>query len=309
MKNKVTIIGSYVADLMARASHLPVPGETVKGSLFKIGPGGKGFNQCIAASKAGADVTFITKIGNDQFGRLALDLLRELSIDDRFVMISDREQTGIAMILVDENTQQNEIVVIPGACGKITEDDLNQFYSEIASSSFVVMQLEIEINVVEKIIQFCSERKNRIILNPAPYQGFNHGLLKYVSVITPNEVEAGQLSGININSVEDASRAAFRIHEMGVETVVITMGEVGVVVLDQGIITHLDAYKVSAVDSTGAGDSFTGALAASLSRGNEILAAVKYANAAAALSVLRLGTSVAMPDDLEIRRFMERHSI
>ena len=309
MTQKVTVVGSYVVDLMARTPHMPEKGETVKGIFFKMGPGGKGFNQCIAAHKAGADVSLITKIGKDPFGKMALDMFNQLSIDSSSIIQSDTEQSGIAIIVVDQESSQNQIVVVPNACETISLDEIYNHESLITQSSFVIMQLEINLDVIKETIKICSENNIKIIFNPAPWQKIDDSFIKGIFLVCPNEVEASLLTGIQTNSIENAAKAALNLHEKGAENVVITLGGRGVILCEAGKITHFSAHQVPMLDTTGAGDSFIGALAASLSRGNSLTEAVQFANAAAALSVQKLGTSVAMPERQEIEDLLHRSTI
>ena len=167
--SKVAVFGSFVVDLMARSPHLPVPGETVKGSMFKMGPGGKGFNQCVAAHKAGADVVMITKLGRDNFANVALDTMDELNMPKDHILFSDDKETGIALILVDENTSQNEIIIVPGACNTITADEVKGIESVIKESEYVLIQLEVNQDANEMVVDLANKYGCKVIVNTAPY--------------------------------------------------------------------------------------------------------------------------------------------
>ena len=223
MIQKIVVAGSYVADLMGRTPRLPKPGETVKGDTFKIGPGGKGFNQCIAAKLAGADVAFISKIGRDSFGDLALDYLREKRIPTDGVIISDKEPSGVALIVVDDRTSQNLIAVIPGACDTISSEDVEKMRPELSAAGFVVLQAEINLPALKKIIGICRDNNKKIIYNPAPYQEIEETFLDGLFIICPNESEASLLAGITVESVADAVTAAKILAQKNIQHVIITL--------------------------------------------------------------------------------------
>lgn len=300
MKQKITVFGSYVADLMGRTPHLPLPGETVKGSIFNMGAGGKGFNQAVAARKVNADVVMVSKIARDSFGQLALDVMDDLSMDTSHMIISDTTGTGIALIMVDEHTSQNEIVVVPGACGQITLEEVEQLAPLIRESAYLLVQFEINMDALERAMEIAREAGVKIVLNPAPYQEVSDALLAMADIVTPNETEAEGLTGICVDSEGAAVRAAQVLHGKGINHVVITLGGRGVFVSSEGRQKMLPPFKVDAIDTTGAGDAFNGGLVAGLSEGMDIWQAARFANAVAGLSVTRLGTSKAMPTREEV---------
>lgn len=295
MKQKITVFGSYVADLMGRTPHLPLPGETVKGSIFSMGAGGKGFNQAVAARKVNADVVMVSKIARDSFGQLALDVMDDLSMDTSHMIFSDTTGTGIALIMVDESTSQNEIVVVPGACGQITLEEVERLAPLIRESAYLLVQFEINIDALERAMEIAREADVRIVLNPAPYQEVSDALLAMADIVTPNETEAEGLTGICVESEEAAAHAAQVLHGKGISHVVITLGGRGVFVSSEGKQKMLPSFKVDAIDTTGAGDAFNGGLVAGLSEGMDIWQAARFASAVAGLSVTHLGTSKAMP--------------
>lgn len=304
MGKKVTVFGSFVVDLMGRCPHLPVPGETVKGSVFKMGPGGKGFNQAVAAHKAGAEVTMVTKLGKDAFADVALQTMEKLGMDTRRVFRTGQTETGSALIMVDENTGQNEIAVILGACDTITDEEVESISDLLNQSDYLLIQLETNISSVEKAVEMAYEKGVKIILNTAPVQPVDDSMLSRVDLITPNEVEAQILSGILVDSEENAGKAADYFFEKGVKNVLITMGSKGVYLATPEKRGLIPAYRVNAVDTTGAGDAFNGGLAAALAEGKDLWEAAAFANALAAISVQRMGTTLAMPDREEIDAFI-----
>lgn len=306
MKKKVTVFGSFVVDLMGRTPHLPVPGETVRGSMFRMGPGGKGFNQGVAAHKAGADVTMITKLGKDTFADVALNAMKELNMNTEKVFITNKDETGIALILVDENTSQNEILVVPGACNTITDEEVESIAEDVAESEYLLTQLETNISSIEKVIDIAFEKGVKVILNTAPVQPISDEILKKVDLITPNEVEAEILTGVCVDSEESANRAADWFFEKGVRNVLITLGGRGVYIATEEKRGIIPAYKVKALDTTGAGDAFNGGLVAGLAEGKTLWQAAEFANALAAIAVQRLGTTPSMPTREEIEAFLAK---
>lgn len=304
MKEKVTVFGSFVVDLMGRTPHLPVPGETVKGSFFKQGAGGKGFNQGIAAHKAGGDVAMITKLGRDSLANVALEAMDDVGMPKDYLFYNDEVATGIALILVDENTSQNEIVIVPGACSTITEEDIASVEARIKESGYVLLQLEVNQDANEKVAKLAKENGVNVIINTAPYQPISDEFLNGAYLVTPNEVEAEELTGIPVRDLESADRAAKVFFDKGVQNVLITLGSRGVYINTEGKSLIVPAYKVNAVDTTGAGDAFNGGLLAALAEGKTLPEAARFANALAAISVQRIGTTPSMPTREEIDAFL-----
>lgn len=305
---KVTVFGSFVVDLMGRTPHLPVPGETVKGSMFKMGPGGKGFNQGVAAHKAGADVTMVTKLGKDSFANVALDAMKELNMKQDHVFVTEEAETGCALILVDENTSQNEIVVLLGACNTITDEEVDSLTDVLKDSEYLLTQLETNVSAVDRIIDIAHKNNVKVILNTAPVQPIEDEILKKIYLITPNEVEAEILTGIPVDSKENADKAADWFFEKGVENVLITLGGRGVYIATKEKREIIPAYHVEAIDTTGAGDAFNGGLVAALAEGKDLWEAAGFANALAAVAVQRLGTTPAMPTREEIEQFIKENA-
>lgn len=306
MKKGVTVFGSFVVDLMARAPHLPVPGETVKGSVFKMGPGGKGFNQGVAAHKAGAKVNMITKLGKDEFAQVALKAMDELGMDASHVFYTEEVETGAALISVDEHTSQNAIVVVLGACNTINDQDIQSVEQLIMCSEYLITQLETNVDAIQKVVDIAYANQVSVILNPAPIQKISDELLAKVDYITPNEVEAEILTGICISDEENALKAAEWFFSKGVKNVIITLGERGVFVATPREHRLILAKVVKAIDTTGAGDAFNGGLVTALAEGKDIWQACEFANVLAALSVQKLGTTPAMPTRKEIDDYCKR---
>lgn len=299
---RITVMGSFVVDLMARAPHLPVTGETVKGDGFLMGPGGKGSNQGVAASKAGAEVDMVTKIGNDHFGQIALESFKSAGMHTRFVTTDEQFGTGIALIMVDDSTGDNQILVAPGACSNITEMDIEKARSAIEANSVFLTQLETNLDAIEKALGIAADKGTKIILNPAPVSEVSDALLGLVDILTPNEVEASALSGVDVSDPGEASIAARALMRRGAKSIIITLGAIGLLAVTEAEERFIPSLEVAAVDTTGAGDAFNGALATAVAEGRGFFEAAEFANAAAALSVTRIGTARAMPERQEIDR-------
>jgi len=301
---KVVVFGSFAADLTSRAPKLPKPGETIIGSSFKIGPGGKGSNQGVAASRAGADMTMITKVGKDVFGNIALDLYKDENMGTDYIFIDEEKETGTALIMVDENIAENQILVVSGACGNITDDDIGKAESVISEAGIILMQLEINMDATKKIVDLAHKMGKKIVLNPAPAMPLSKDILSKVSIATPNEHEAETLTGIKVVDEITAQKAAEKLMEMGVKNVIITLGKEGAFVKTQDESQYIKAIKVDAVDTTGAGDAFNGAFVTALSEGKDIFQAARFGNIAGALSVTKYGTAPAMPYRSEIDKVL-----
>ena len=304
---KIVVFGGFVVDLTARTQRLPVPGETVKGSTFKMGPGGKGSNQAVAAHRAGADITLVTKVGKDLFGKVATDFYTSEGMDTSYVFEDDCIETGIALITVDENTAQNEIVVVSGACGNITDEDVEKVRNLIASAGILLLQLEVNNDALYKVIDIAHEAGVTIVLNPAPAAPLPDAVMAKIDIVTPNETEAQVLTGVKVETEADAKQAAAVFMEKGVKQVVITMGALGAFATD-GVKSELvGRLDVNSIDTTGAGDAFNGGFVTALAEGKDLFTALRYGNVTGALSVTKLGTAPAMPYKEEIQAFYQKN--
>lgn len=290
---KITVVGSYVTDLTARTPHMPKPGETVLGSSFQMGPGGKGSNQAVAAARLGADVTMVTKVGRDMFAEKARENFQKEGIRTEFISESADTATGAALIAVDDKGE-NMIVVTLGACGELSEKDIVEAEKAVKQADIILMQLETSMEAVLTTLHLSVKYERKIILNPAPYREIPDDLLAMVDCITPNETEAEQLTGIEVNSRETAAEAAEILSRKGVDTVIITLGGDGCFVQEKESSYHVPAVPAEVYDTTGAGDAFNGALAHFLAAGKQVKEASRLANAAAAISVTRAGTAPSM---------------
>lgn len=305
---RIIVMGSFVADLMGRADHIPASGETVKGNFFKVGPGGKGANQAVAAARAGGDVAMITKLGMDSFGDMAFDNFVKEGINTDFVYRSKEYSTGAALIMVSEKTGQNSIIVIPGACAQISEEEIITAIDKLMPADILVLQLETNFEAIRESLKEGVARRLKILMNPAPAHEIPEEYYSMIDYLTPNETEASTLSGIQVKTIDDAKKAAKILHARGAKNVVVTLGEKGVLILDsENRFLHVSAFKVNAIDTTGAGDAFNGAFALALAEGKDIALAAVFASAAAAISVTRIGTAPAMAYRSEIEEFLDNN--
>ncbi|MBO9657857.1 MAG: ribokinase [Chitinophagaceae bacterium] len=291
---KIIVVGSTNMDMVVKTSHIPAHGETVLGGSFFMNPGGKGANQAVAVARLGGETIFISKMGNDVFGKQSFQLFDEEGIDTRYILSDDELPSGVALITVDQEGE-NSIVVAPGANASLLPPDMEAALSDINSSSIILMQLEIPLETVLFLVKYASKKDIKVILNPAPATALPSELLTHVDIITPNRTEASMLSGIDVTDLESAKEAAKLIHAMGVKNVVITMGSLGAVVFNGEQHHLIPAHAVKTVDTTAAGDCFNGALAVSLSEGKDLLDAVRFACEAAAVCVTRLGAQSSIP--------------
>lgn len=300
MPGKIVVFGSFVADLTGRAERFPTAGETVLGASFRSGPGGKGSNQGVAAHRAGADVTLVTKLGRDPFGDMARKFYEAEGMSTEDLLDDELEPTGGALIMVNEETGQNMIMVILGACDHITHEDVAARRNLIAQADILLAQMEINLDALSEIIDIACENGTRVILNPAPAQAISPELMAKIDTITPNETEACTLTGVTVTDQASARRAADVFLRHGVQNVVITLGAHGVYVTDGQREALYPPVAVRAVDTTGAGDAFNGGFVTALSRGWDVFDAAKYGNCTGALSVTQKGTAPAMPYRAEI---------
>lgn len=300
MSRKIVVFGSFVVDLTSRQKGLPKAGQTLLGKSFKMGAGGKGSNQAVAAHRAGADVTLVTKIGNDVFGSVALDFYQTEGMETAYILCDPVKETGVALILVDEESAQNEIVVVSGACGNITAEDVQQCRNLVESAAILLVQLEINFDALFSVIALAHAAGVTVVLNPAPAAQIPEDLYSKIDIVTPNETEVQVLTGIEIKNEADARRAAKVFHARGVQNVVITLGEMGAFGSDGKRDELLPRIPVKAVDTTGAGDAFNGGFAMALAEGFHLFDAMRYGNVTGALSVTKLGTAPSMPARAEI---------
>jgi len=306
-KSKIVIVGSYNTDLMSKTPWLPKPGETVLGGPFKLGPGGKGSNQAVAASRLGAEVYFVGCVGADYFGEIARNNFIEEKINTDYLKISKTQHTGMALILVDDKTAENMIVVAPGANMEIDIPLVENAREIIIDADVVLLQLEIPVEIVEHVIKLVYKSNNAIsILNPAPGKKLEKKVWEKVSLITPNRSELELITNGRVSTLKEAEDAAKEIISAGVRNVIVTLGKDGALVVNSKETTHVPTFEeVDIVDTTGAGDAFNGGLAIALSEGKDLVEATYFANAVASLKVTKVGTAPAMPYREEVERFLK----
>jgi ribokinase len=304
--NGVAILGIFVADLAFRAGRMPGIGETISGSGFKLGPGGKGSNQSVAAARAGAAVTFISRIGKDDFGRIALATWKAEGVTAH-VTESDDQPTGAAFIYVNEKNGENAIIVVPGAAAGIGAADVEAAADVIGNAAVFVTQLEQPFAAAHRGLEIARAAGVTTIFNPAPAEPVEDAVFRLCDYVTPNEHEAAALTGIAVASVDEARRAGDVFLAKGAGAALITLGDKGALLhgKDRSILVPaFDAGTV--VETAGAGDAFNGAFAAALARGFDPEEAVRFACAAAGISVTRPGTAPSMPHLGEIEALLER---
>lgn len=309
MSRKIVVVGSSNIDIAIRVKNIPKAGETVIGGRLSITAGGKGANQALAAIRAGGDVSFISRLGSDMFGDTLMKGFVGDGLDVRGVARDPEEPSGTALIFVDEKGE-NSIAVAPGANAKLSPANIiDDKRNMISGADILLMQLEIPMETIEAATRIAVENDVAVILNPAPAQYLTDDLLKKISIITPNKGEAEVLTGVSIKNENDAENAARTLMARGAGAVVITLGPNGAFVLSSEHRELLPSYRVKAVDSTAAGDVFNGALAVALSEGEGLTDAVKFANAAAALSVTKPGAQSSIPYREEIQEVLKGNTM
>jgi ribokinase len=302
-KPRIAVVGSSNMDLVVKSERIPAVGETILGGDFIMVPGGKGANQAVAAAKLGVEVFFIAKLGNDIFAEHSLSNFKKEGVNTKYVMQTNEAPSGVALIMVDD-AGNNVIVVAPGANSRLLSADVKSAESDIASCGAVVAQLEVPIETIEFAAQLANNLKVPFVLDPAPARELGADLLRMVDVLTPNETEARILTGIEVTDEESARVASENLLQRGVKAVILTMGGKGFLLDDGDEKKLVSAQKVDAVDSTAAGDAFTGSLAAGLAQGKTLLDAALFANYVAALSVTKMGAQSSMPTLGDVEAFM-----
>lgn len=305
--NRVSILGIFVADLAFRAPRPPAMGETIIGSGFKMGPGGKGSNQAVAAARSGADVVFISRLGRDAFGDIALATWKAEKIRTDKVAISEDLPTGAAYIFVDDVTGENCIIVVPGAGGAITKGDVDNAAAEIRAARVFVTQLEQPIEAAIHGLIIAKAAGATTIFNPAPAGPLPDEIYELCDYITPNESEASAITGIAVTNIDSAKAAGDKLLQRGVGTALITLGEAGALYHTKQQSILVPAFAAGkVVETAGAGDAFNGGFAAALAAGKAPLEAVRFGCATAAIAVTRFGTAPAMPHLPEIEALLAR---
>lgn len=300
MKN-ICVIGSLNMDLVVNVDKMPKPGQTIIGSNFKEVPGGKGANQAVAMARLNGNVSMIGKVGEDGFGQTLINSLKNDKVDTTYIKTT-KGATGVALITVDNNAQ-NSIVVSPGANFEVKEEDIDNNIEAIKNSDIVVLQLETPLNTIKYALKKSKELNKYTILNPAPALKLDDEIIKNVDLLTPNETELEIISGVSIETEEDIQKAAQIMIEKGVKELIVTLGSKGSLYINKEKSIFKKAYKVQAVDTTAAGDSYTAALAVALSKDKNIEEAMDFASKVGALSVLKEGAQSSLPTLEDVENF------
>ena len=293
--SEITVLGIFVADISFSGPKIPSTGETILGKKYNVGPGGKGCNQAIAIARLGGNTNFISKIGKDAYGELALKTLKKNKIPTENIIQDSSQQTGVAGILVDQNTGKNAINVIVGAPNSLTINEIEKKINLIKNSKIFLTQLEVPKDVTLHCLKTAKEHGCLTILNPAPASEITKEFYNYIDYFTPNETEAEFYTGIKITNEKEAKQATGKLINLGIKKIIITLGEKGLFYSDGKEEIYLKASNVKAIDTTGAGDAFNGALAYSLSVNKTISESLSFANKVAGLSTLKMGAGDAMP--------------
>ncbi len=303
MGSSIVVVGSSNTDMILQMAHIPRPGETILGGEFSMAAGGKGANQAVGAARAGGQVVFVARVGNDMFGDQAVRGFVRDAINVDYVVRDTHAASGVALIFVAKDGE-NSIGVASGANGRLSPEDVAKAREAITSADILLMQLETPLETVKAAAEMAVAAGVRVILNPAPAQPLGDDLLKHVSILTPNELEAELLTGVKVEGTNGAAEAAKVLISKGIQTVLITLGPSGTFVATKDSGELVPGFKVKAVDTTAAGDVFNGALAVALAEGRPLKEAVRFANAAGALSVTKLGAQPSAPRRQDIEQFM-----
>ena len=303
--NKLSILGIFVADL-AFFGKIPKVGETILGEDFVVGPGGKGSNQSVAAGKAGASIDFITKVGDDDYGKMAYRIYKETNVGSDYVYISKEHSTGVAAILLNKDTGENAISVVPGAAGALTIQDIDNAKDVIINSSIFLTQLEAPMEVVVHALKIAKENKVTTILNPAPAAKLDSSVFPLVDYFTPNESEASFYASGEIKNRDDAEKYGQEFLDLGVKNLLVTLGDQGVYFQNNNEKHFEPSLSLGSkvIDTSGAGDAFSGAFATALCEEKSISDSIKFANAFAGISTTRIGTANSMPSREEIDKLL-----
>ena len=291
----ISILGIFVADISFSGPKIPAIGETILGNKYNVGPGGKGCNQAVAIARLGAKVNFISKIGKDSYGELALNTLTKNKINTESVIQDENLQTGVAGILVDKNSGKNAINVIVGAPSTLKVAEIDRHIDIIKNSKIFLTQLEVPKDVTLHCLKIAKENECLTILNPAPASEITKEFYSNIDYFTPNETEAEFYTGIKITNEKEAKKAADKLINLGIKKIIITLGEKGLFYSDGKEEIYLKATAVKAIDTTGAGDAFNGGLAYGLSKEKPIKECLELANKVAGISTTKLGAGDSMP--------------
>ncbi len=305
-QSHVIVFGSINMDLVARVPRLPVPSETLLGYSFTTVPGGKGANQAVAIARLGVPTVMVGRVGGDRFGQELLSGLQTAGVDTEDVLVDRAQSSGVAMIAVDDRSE-NHIIVIPGANGQMEPTDVDRLSRRLPGAAALLLQLEIPLPTILLAAQAAHAVGVRVILDPAPARSdLPAALYSLVSIITPNAIEASQLVGFPVTNRETAAQAATVLQQRGVETVIIKLGAVGVFGATPDESFFVPAFQVDAVDTVAAGDAFNGGLTAALAAGLSLREAVIWGAATGALSATKPGAQSSLPDRATVVNFLSQ---
>jgi ribokinase len=302
MPPKILVVGSANTDFIVQVPQIPIAGETVVGGVFHTAHGGKGANQAVAAARLGADVTLIARLGTDTLGDEAISAYQSEGIHTEHIARDNGTPSGVALILVSK-AGENLIAVAPGANYKLTPQDIGNAEEVIKQADCILIQLEIPIETAITAAQVAARHHVRVILNPAPAGNIAAEIFHHVDVLTPNEKEAADILGVPFAQNRKDLLAELS-KKTGIEQIVVTLGDQGATVLNNGQEAHIPGYPVTPIDTTACGDAFNGALAVALGQGKSLLEAVKFANAAGALAATKLGAQPSLPTAKEVEAFL-----
>lgn len=306
---RIAVVGSYATGLTMKVKRLPATGETVLGSGYRVDYGGKGSNQAVGCARLGAQVAFVARIGKDPFGEMALRLYREEGIDSAFIQQTASHPTGVGFILVEADTGNNCIALDPGANELLSPEDVSSCDPALESAEVVLTQLEIRVGTAQAALSRARERGKMTILNPAPVRPLPASVLQLVDVLTPNETEAKVLTGLSPDAAVEPVEMAKDLIRLGVRWVVMTLGEKGALIVDASSARHVPAMKMTAVDTTGAGDAFNAGLATALATGESLESAVQFAVITGGLAVTKEGVIPALPQSEDVLEFCRQRDL
>lgn len=307
-KPKIVVVGSINMDLVIRCANLPIPGQTITAESSQEIPGGKGANQAVAASRAGGEVRMIGRVGDDSMASQLIENLRTQGVQTGRILQSEACASGLAVVAV-ESSGQNAIMVVPGANAMVSVEDVDAAESILQEADVVLLQLEIPLATVIRTIQIAKAANVPVILDPAPMPSHLPAEALQVDILCPNQSEAAAIVGYAVQTREDAQRAARDLVNKGVRQAIITMAEQGAVVHDGSSSHWIEPFRISAVDTTAAGDAFAGALTVRLAEGESLVRASQFAAAAGAIAATRLGAQPAMPSRVEIDQLISQSSL
>jgi len=307
MAARITVVGSLNMDLVVRSPRIPQPGETIIGGEFRTAPGGKGANQAVAAARLGGRVSMVGRVGSDAFARSLLDGLVADGVDHTFIVQDPEAATGVAFIVVDD-AGENSIVVASGANMRLSPADVDAAEAAIAAADVLLLQLEVPLAAVAEAARAAHAHGTTVILNPAPVCPLPHELLSLVDVFVPNESETALLTRLPVGTLPEIEAAAIALCELGVETVVLTLGGRGALLVEEGEKDLIPAFEVTPVDTTAAGDAFVGGFAVALAEGRSLTDAVHWGNAAGALATTKLGAQPSLPARRAVEALMDQGS-